>query len=145
MMLESTVSPIETHAIIAVAMLIGSPIQPINPITRMLGNKFGTSDIRPIGSRRKAYHIMLVIPMVETKKLDAVKNNLRYSFATSMDNSEAIAGALANAVALRRTPETLNRMAEIYESITPEDIRDVARKYFTENNRTIVTLTGAAK
>ncbi len=44
-----------------------------------------------------------------------------------------------------RTPETLNKTAEIYESITPEDLRDVARKYFTENNRTVITLTGASK
>ena len=69
MMLESTVSPIDTQAIMAVAMLTGSPIHPIKPITKILGNKFGTSDIRPIGNRRKAYHIMLVMPMVETKKL----------------------------------------------------------------------------
>ena len=47
--------------------------------------------------------------LVEAKKLDAVKNNLRYQFALSMDNSESIAESLAYAVALRRSPETLNR------------------------------------
>ena len=82
---------------------------------------------------------------VDSRRLDRIRRNFKYSLALSMNNSEAIARTLAYAVALRRTPETLNRTAEIYESITPEDIRDVARKYFTENNRTIVTLTGAAK
>ena len=36
-MLKSTVSPIETLAIMAVAMLIGKPIQPIVPITSTIG------------------------------------------------------------------------------------------------------------
>ena len=80
--------------------------------------------------------------LVEAKKLDAVKSNLRYRFALSMDNSEAIAGALARAVSLRRSPETLNRLYAMYEQITPEDLRTVARKYFVENGRTVVTLAG---
>lgn len=80
--------------------------------------------------------------LVERKRLDAVKNNLRYRFAQSMNNSEAIAGALAYAVSLRRSPETLNRLYSLYEQITPEDLRDAARKYFVESGRTVVTLTG---
>ena len=80
--------------------------------------------------------------LADTKKLDAVKKNLRYRFALSMDNSEAIAGALASAIALRRSPETLNRLYAMYEQITPEDLRDAARKYFVENGRTVVTLSG---
>ncbi|MFN0101129.1 MAG: M16 family metallopeptidase [Bryobacteraceae bacterium] len=80
--------------------------------------------------------------LVEPKKMEAVKKNLRYRFALSMDNTEAIAGALAYAVALRRSPETLNRLYAMYEQITPEDLREVARKYFVENGRTVVTLSG---
>jgi len=80
--------------------------------------------------------------LVDAKKLAAVKNNLRYNFALSMDNSEAIAGALAYAVALRRSPETMNRLYEMYDRITPEDLREVARKYFVANGRTVVTLSG---
>jgi zinc protease len=83
--------------------------------------------------------------LVAPQRLDRVRRNLRYSQALSMDNSEAIARQLAFAIALRRTPETLNKLAEVYETITPEDIRQVARKYFDEANRTVVTLTGATK
>ena len=81
---------------------------------------------------------------VARERLDRVRRNLRYSLAVSMDNSEAIARRLARAIALRRTPETLNKIAEVYESITPDDLVQVARKYFTENNRTVITLTGAS-
>ena len=80
--------------------------------------------------------------LVEKKRLDAVKNNLRYGFALSMNNSESIARALANAIALRRTPETLNRLYALYDQITPEDLREVARKYFVADGRTVVTLSG---
>lgn len=80
--------------------------------------------------------------LVDVKKLDAVKRNLRYRFALSMNNSEAIAGALARAISLRRSPETLNRLYAMYDEITPEDLREVARKYFVENGRTVVTLSG---
>jgi zinc protease len=82
--------------------------------------------------------------LVPKDKLDGVKSHLRYSFSLGLDNNEAIAGAVARAVSLRRTPETLNRIYDLYAQLTPEDVRNVARKYFAENSRTIVTLTSAA-
>jgi zinc protease len=80
--------------------------------------------------------------LVSPARLDAVKRHLRYSFALGMDNSEAIARTLAHFVALRRTPETINKVYDLYQSVTPEDIRRVAQKYFGENGRTVVTLSG---
>ena len=44
-------------------------------------------------------------------------------------------------IALRRTPETLNKLYQVYDSLTPEDLRATAARYFNDNNRTIVTLT----
>jgi zinc protease len=81
--------------------------------------------------------------LVPGQRLDAVKKHLRYSFALGLSDSQDIAESLAHYVALRRTPETMNRVYALYDQITAEDIREVARKYFNENSRTIVTLTGA--
>ncbi len=78
---------------------------------------------------------------VAADRLEAVKRHLRYSFALGLDNSEAIAEALARYVALRRTPETINRIYELYSQVTAEDVRDVARRFLVETGRTIVTLT----
>jgi zinc protease len=78
---------------------------------------------------------------VDSKKLDALKEHLRYEFALSLDNSEAIAQVTAQFVALRRTPETINRYYDIYAKLTPEDIQRAATKYVLPNNRTVVTLT----
>jgi len=82
---------------------------------------------------------------VDADKLERVKENLRYRFALDLNNSEAIAGTVARFVALKRTPETINRVYDLYASLTPADIQRVAKQYLTERNRTTITLTGAAE
>ena len=78
--------------------------------------------------------------LIPQKKLDDTRSRFRYGFAQQMDSSEAIARAIAEYIALRRTPETLNKVFALAEAVTPEDLREVARKYFRDQNRTIVTL-----
>lgn len=88
----------------------------------------------------KAFDSFKTTP-VEKAKLDAVKSNLKYSFALGMDNSEAIAANLAPYIALRRTPESLNKIYDLYAAITPEDIQSMSKKYFVDRHRTVVTLS----
>jgi len=78
---------------------------------------------------------------VGLEKLDATRSRIRYAFALRMNSSAAIANGLAPYIGLRRTPDTVNKLFALYLQITPEDIRAMANQYFTENNRTIVTLT----
>jgi zinc protease len=77
---------------------------------------------------------------VSKEKLEAVKSNLKYSFALSLNNSEAIAASLAPYIALTRTPETINKLFDLYTAVTPDDIQQMAGKYLTDKRRTIVTL-----
>ncbi|HEY1338353.1 MAG TPA: pitrilysin family protein [Bryobacteraceae bacterium] len=79
---------------------------------------------------------------VDAARLDAVRKRLRYSAALSMSSSDAIAAMLARFVALRRTPEAMNRLYDEYAKLTPEDVQQAASKYLVEKSRTIVTLTG---
>jgi zinc protease len=79
---------------------------------------------------------------VGAARLESVRNHLRYALALRMDNSETIASILASYVALRRTPETLNRMYGQMGQLTPQDIQRAAAQYLTDKGRTIVTLTG---
>jgi len=81
---------------------------------------------------------------VAAEKLKAVQSRERYGFTMQLDNSQSVAATVARYIALRRTPDTIDKMYAIYSRLTPEDIRAAARKYLTENNRTIVTLTGPA-
>ena len=78
---------------------------------------------------------------VPRERLEAVKSNLKYSLSLRMDSSEAIAEILANYVQLRRTPESLNMLYRLYDSVTVEDVREIAKKYFVPTGRTIVTLS----
>lgn len=78
---------------------------------------------------------------IPQEKLAAARSRLRYGFAQALDSSEAIAGALAPYIALRRTPETINRAFALAESVTAKDVLAAAAQYFKENNRTIVTLS----
>jgi zinc protease len=79
--------------------------------------------------------------LVPKAKLDSTRSRARYSFALAMNSSEAIANNLASYIGLRRTPATLEKLFAVYDSITPEDIRSAADKYFVDKHRTIVTLT----
>ena len=77
---------------------------------------------------------------VEAELLESVKSHLRYGFALGMDNSDSIAAVMAAYVATSRDPETINRLFDVYASVTPDDIRIMANRYFIETNRTIATL-----
>jgi zinc protease len=83
--------------------------------------------------------------VVPADKLNAVKSNLKYGFALSLDNSEAIAANLAPYISLKRTPETLNKLYDLYAAVTPQDIQQMARKYFVESKRTTVVLAHKEK
>jgi len=83
--------------------------------------------------------------LIPQDKLNATRSRLRYSFAMAMDSSNAIASTLAPFVSLRRTPETIDKLAELMETISPQDVRDIAAKYFRDESRSIVTLAPKAK
>ena len=86
--------------------------------------------------------------LVPQKQLDETRSRLRYGFVLGMNSNDAIAGVLAQFIALRRSPDTINKVFALYDSVTPEDIRKYAAKYFTENNQTVLTLAtkqGGAK
>lgn len=82
---------------------------------------------------------------VSADLLDGVKSHLRYGFALGLDNSQGIAAQLAPYIAINRDPETINRLYSVYSTISPEDIQQIASKYFVENHRTIVTLKSSGQ
>jgi zinc protease len=79
---------------------------------------------------------------VDAKRLDSVRKHLRYSVALQMQSSDAIAAILARYIALRRTPESINKLYDQYASLTPEDVQKAAAQYLVDSGRTVVTLTG---
>lgn len=78
--------------------------------------------------------------LIPEDKLSATRSRVRYSFAMAMDSSDAIASTLAPFVSLRRSPETIDKLGALMDTVTSQDVKNTAVKYFREDSRTIVTL-----
>ena len=78
---------------------------------------------------------------VDAATLAATKSHMRYAFAMGLDNPGGIARTLGHYLQLTGDPETVNRVYELYDAVTPEDVRAMANTYFAETNRSAVILT----
>lgn len=79
---------------------------------------------------------------LDAEALQRVKSNQKYSFADALGTTDGIAGTLAHYINLTGDPGTVNRLFDLYEKITPENIQEMTKNYFTKSNSTVVTLTG---
>ena len=79
--------------------------------------------------------------LVDAKKVDETKSRLRYGFTAQLDNSGDIGANLASYVQFFRTPETINEVYATYDSISAEDIRNAANKFFVDDSRVTFTLS----
>ncbi|MFI5251778.1 MAG: M16 family metallopeptidase [Bacteroidota bacterium] len=77
---------------------------------------------------------------VDAQKLAAVKSHMRYAYAMGLNDANSVAGTAAEYISLTGDPESANRVYAIYDKITPDDIMNAAKKYFTPNNRTVLVL-----
>lgn len=77
---------------------------------------------------------------VSPKKLADVLSNMKYSFLHSLDNADAIASTLAYYVSVTGSPHSLDEFYQTLSKVTPDDIQQAAKKYFTKEKRNIVTL-----
>ena len=78
---------------------------------------------------------------VDEVLLEETRSNLKYSFAMSIDNPDAIANSLSHYIYLTGDPESLNRAYTLYDQVTVEDLKMVANKYYGENALTIATIS----
>jgi len=79
---------------------------------------------------------------VDEKKLDAVKKRKKFGFLMNLDTPNKVAGALAYTIAVTGGAEAVDDLFAQIALVTPGDIMSAARKYFTAERRTVVTLKG---
>ena len=79
--------------------------------------------------------------LVSARRLDHAKTHLRYAFLRELDNTEAIAAAIAHFVHYERTTETLEELFHTRSRVTPRDLRDVARTFLTNERLVMTTLS----
>jgi len=74
-------------------------------------------------------------------RVEEAKSNARYSFVRSLDNTEAIAENIAEFAKFNRSYDTINNYFRQLAKVTPDEIQSVAKKYFTNNNLVVTTLS----
>lgn len=79
---------------------------------------------------------------VDAEKLADMKKRMKYGFLMGLDSSDKVAGALARIIAVTGGIEAIDRLYETIESITPEDVRRAAEKFYQPNRRTVMVLRG---
>ena len=89
--------------------------------------------------------ILAEIERMKTEPVDEAvladtKSAMRYAFARGLDSPGPIARTLAHYLQLTGDPETVNRVYELYDAVSADDILAVAATYFAETNRTVVLL-----
>ncbi|MFQ5795566.1 MAG: M16 family metallopeptidase [Candidatus Bipolaricaulia bacterium] len=77
---------------------------------------------------------------VTEQELQKVKNRVRAGFIFSLQSNGGLAAQLAFFEAFFGSWERMLEYADIIESITTEEIMEVAQKFFIEENRTVATL-----
>ncbi len=82
---------------------------------------------------------------VDKKMLDETKSNLKYSYAMSIDNPDAIANSVSHYIYLTGDPESLNRLYAMYDKVTVDDVKMVANKYYNDTDLTIATISADEK
>ncbi|HEX7705803.1 MAG TPA: pitrilysin family protein [Thermoanaerobaculia bacterium] len=78
---------------------------------------------------------------LDAKRVADAKSNSRYSFVRAMDNTDAIAGTIAQFTHFERSYDTLNKYYRALATITPATIQQTAQKYFTDKNLVVTTLS----
>jgi len=77
---------------------------------------------------------------VQENRLNEIKSNLKYSFANGMNSSRSIAQAMVGYVSKTRDPETVNKVYRLYDSVSSQDVKTKANKFFTDNRLVVTTL-----
>jgi zinc protease len=78
---------------------------------------------------------------IDAQRLEDSKSSSRYGFVRALDNTESIASNLARYVRYRRSFDTLNNAFALYQNLTPADLQNAAKKYVTDNNIVVTTLS----
>lgn len=79
---------------------------------------------------------------VDTKKLDDLKNHLKYRFLMNLDTPANVAGNLARIIAMTGGIDAVNKLYTSFDQVTPEDILNAANNFLVSPKRTVIILKG---
>jgi zinc protease len=77
---------------------------------------------------------------IDEGRLERARSHLKNSFLMRLDKPGMIAVTLGNYFNLTGDPVSLNEYYDLFDKVTPETISKVVETYFTDENKTVVTL-----
>lgn len=83
--------------------------------------------------------------LISEEDYQQILNGVENDFVSSKSGVENLAHALADAYMLGGNTNNINEELKIYQSITREDIRNVAKKYLNKNQRVIINYLPESK
>jgi len=80
---------------------------------------------------------------VDAGLLANTKSNMKYGFLMGLETAQAVAFSMIEPVINTGGIEAIDQYYRTLDAVTPEDIRQAARRYLVDNNRTVVTMVQA--
>jgi len=80
---------------------------------------------------------------VDAARVEAIKSNTRYGLLMGMETAKSVATQLSWFAGVYGTPDALARHYQKVSEVKPTDLVSFARKYLTQSNRTVLTLSSA--
>jgi zinc protease len=77
---------------------------------------------------------------VDAKQLANTKSALKYGFLMGLESAQDVAMAMMWPIVYTGKLEAIEDYYKTLESLTPEDLRDAARKYLVDSGRTTITM-----
>ena len=78
--------------------------------------------------------------LVDPKQLAATKSNIKYGLLMGMETAQDVAFATMQPIVNAGKLEALEEYMRTLEAVTPEDIREAARKFLVDSGRTTITM-----
>jgi zinc protease len=78
--------------------------------------------------------------LVDAKQLADTKSNIKYGFLMGMETAQDVAFAVMQPIVSTGGLEALEEYYRTLDAVTPEDIREAARKYLVDTGRTTITM-----
>jgi predicted Zn-dependent peptidase len=76
--------------------------------------------------------------LVSDADLEKAKNQILRDFILSRQTTQSRADELGYAAVVLKDPELVNTELQRFLNVTPQDIQRVAKKYFVQENKTVV-------
>jgi zinc protease len=77
---------------------------------------------------------------IDAKQLADTKSSLKYGFLMGLETAQDVAFSVMQVIIATGRLEPIEDYYRTLDAVTPEDIREAARKYLVETGRTTITM-----